>query len=113
MGQVSCLIFDFGNVICYFDHQRACRQIAALSDHAISADEVYAVIFQTSLEAEYDRGQISTEAFLNTVVSRLGLSATTGQLAAAWSDIFWANDSVIDIAARLKERGFRLILASN
>jgi hypothetical protein len=30
MASLRCIIFDFGNVIAFFDHQKAARQLAAL-----------------------------------------------------------------------------------
>ena len=48
-----CVLVDFGNVIAFFDHRKACRQLAALSSVQVEVNAVYAEIFQTSLEADY------------------------------------------------------------
>ena len=65
-----CVLVDFGNVIAFFDHRKACRQLAALSSVQVEVDAVYAAIFQTSLEADYDTGRISTRQFLDALRRR-------------------------------------------
>jgi hypothetical protein len=61
---IRSVLVDFGNVIAFFDHRKACRQLAALSSDQIAADEIYAAIFETPVEADYDTGRVSTRQFL-------------------------------------------------
>jgi len=61
-----CIVFDFGNVIAFFDHMVACQQLASLSRPSRDPVDVYARVFETSLEEEYDCGRVSTAG---TVVS--------------------------------------------
>jgi hypothetical protein len=54
MASPRCLIFDFGNVIAFFDHVKAARQLATLRRTPRDPHEVYQAIFRTRLEEDYD-----------------------------------------------------------
>jgi hypothetical protein len=41
MARRRCLIFDFGNVIAFFDHAKAARQLAALGRTPRDPHDVY------------------------------------------------------------------------
>ena len=108
-----CVLLDFGNVVAFFDHRRACRQLAALSAARISADDVYRAIFDAGLETGYDTGRISSIDFLATLRSRFSLHASDEEIARAWSDIFMPNEAMAAALPALKARGLRVVLASN
>ena len=40
-----CILFDFGNVIAFFDHMIACRRLASWSRPALDAQDVYRRVF--------------------------------------------------------------------
>ncbi len=111
----SSLLIDFGNVIGFFDHGRACRALARLSGR-LTAEAVYAELFGSGLATQYERGEFDTPAFLAEIARRLRIGEGNGTgetLAEAFSDIFWPNPPVIELIPRLAEAGHRLILASN
>ena len=108
-----CVLLDFGNVIAFFDHGKACRQLAELSTAAMSAHDVYQAIFSTSLEEEYDAGRMSTAAFLDALRTTLHLRADDAEITRAWCDMFTPNDALAAAVPALKARGLRLVLASN
>lgn len=113
---VECLIFDFGNVIGFFDHMLACEKLAKMSSSGLTGQQVYDAIFTGGLEAQYDRGEVSTATFLEELRMRLKIDSTVPaeEVAAAWSDIFWANNEVIGLLSSLHEDcALRLVLASN
>ena len=107
------VLLDFGNVIAFFDHRKACRQLAELSTAAMTADDIYMAIFNTSLEEAYDTGRMSTPAFLDALRTTLQLQADDDEIARAWCDIFTPNDAMAEAVPALKARGLRLVLASN
>ena len=108
-----CVLVDFGNVIAFFDHRKACRQLAALSSVHWRSTQVYDAIFKTSLEADYDTGRISTRQFLDALRRTLRLEATDAEIGRAWSDIYTPNEAMARTLQVLKARGLRLVLASN
>ena len=110
---IRCVLVDFGNVIAFFDHRKACRELAALSSVPLAIDEVYASIFETPLEADYDAGRVSTSQFLDAVRRALRLEATDIEIGRAWSDIYTANETMATTIRALKARGLGLVLASN
>ena len=58
------VIFDLGNVVAFFDHRRASRQLAFLAAMAVTEEDVFRVVFDTSLEPDLDCGRISSREFL-------------------------------------------------
>jgi HAD superfamily hydrolase (TIGR01509 family) len=90
------VILDFGNVVAFFDHRRACRQLAALSGRGSDEDDVFREVFETSLEHDVDAGAIPPDRFIDILRGR-----------------FWLEGTVAALIPALKRRGLRLMLASN
>ncbi len=107
---MQTIVFDFGNVVGYFDHRRTLERLALYTD--LTAAEMEAAVYGTPLEDAYEAGQISTEDFLAEVVRRWRLRCDQGTLAAAWADIFQPNPEVCSLVPLLKPR-YRLLLGSN
>jgi len=109
-----CLFFDFGNVIAFFDHRKACRQLAMFSNGMFTDTEIYDELFQAGgLEQRFDRGKISSEKFINEIDLKFNLSASAGEIEHAWCDIYSLNDPIIELLLNLKDKGYQLFLASN
>jgi putative hydrolase of the HAD superfamily len=108
-----CVLLDFGNVIAFFDHHQACRQLAELSHSGLDATHIYHTIFETGLETGYDTGRLSTPQFLARLRQALDLHGHDTEIARAWSDIFTPNPAMATAMRALKARGMRLVLASN
>lgn len=107
------VVLDFGNVVAFFDHRRACRQLAAMSGRGSGEDEVFREVFETSLEHDVDAGIIPPERFIDILRGRLWLDGTDDQIRTAWCDIFTPNEGMAALIPRLKQDGIRLVLASN
>jgi HAD superfamily hydrolase (TIGR01509 family) len=110
---MKTLILDFGNVVAFFDHRRASRQLASLAKNTITESSVYQAVFGTSLEATFDCGKISAREFIERLRIDLGLELPEDAIVKAWCDIFWPNDEVISLLPRLKKSSAKLLLASN
>jgi FMN phosphatase YigB (HAD superfamily) len=110
---MQSLVLDLGNVLAFFDHRRACRQIAALGGPGTTEDAVFDLLFHQPLERHYDTGQITTSDFVGALRSAFGITATDGAIAEAWSDIFEPNDVLVAQLPTLKAVVKRLVLASN
>ena len=59
--KLAFLYFDLGNVLLRFDHEIACQQMAKVA--AVSADRVREIVFESGLELQYERGELSTDEF--------------------------------------------------
>jgi glucose-1-phosphatase len=105
------IYFDLGNVLLFFDHHRACRQLAQLSGAAEQA--IWDALFASGLELEYERGKVTSrqmhETFQDATKTRLEFPA----FAQAFSDVFEVNLPMKAILAQLKFCGHRLGLLSN
>ena len=113
MASPGCVIVDFGNVIAFFDHGKAARQLAALGRRPLDAQQVYNAVFQTGLEADYDSGRVTTAAFIERLRADLDLQASDAEIARAWNDMYTPNTAMIDAIDRIDRRGVRLVLGSN
>ena len=108
------LIFDFGNVLAFFDYGR----IGAILGRSLglSGEEFLARARNsgfTALLQRYESGGMSSEEFGQAVGALMGFSLTHAEFAAAWSDIFWLNEPVAKLVGDLKARGYTLVLGSN
>jgi putative hydrolase of the HAD superfamily len=111
MADVRALLFDFGNVIGFFDHRRGSAQVAEL----LRADPqcVYSFFFETDLEDRYDKGLISSDDLLALLRAEFNAAeAPAAELERAFGSIFWRNEPVIDVIRRVP-RSVRLVLGSN
>jgi glucose-1-phosphatase len=113
MASPGCVLCDFGNVLAFFDHSKAARQLAALARPRIEAQRVFDRVFSTPLEERYDSGQMSTADFIGSLRAELGLQATDEEIARAWNDIYAPNEAMFEVMAALESTGVRLLLASN
>ena len=108
------LIFDFGNVVAFFDYRRACAhfgQRLGLTGEAF-LERVRGLGF-SSLVQEYESGKLTAEEFSKAVGGLAGLDLTHEEFVTAWSDIFWLNEPVARLIERLKGLGYTLVLGSN
>jgi FMN phosphatase YigB (HAD superfamily) len=107
------LILDLGNVLAFFDHRRACRQIAALGRPGTTEDAVFDLLFHQPLERQYDTGEITTTAFIGGLRSAFGITAKDDAIAEAWVEIFEPNDDLTVQLPEIKAVVKALVLASN
>lgn len=108
---IRTILFDFGNVVAFFDHQRAIRQLLPHTDR--TPEQLLQVMYYNNLEYRYECGELTTDEVFAVAQEVGGLRCTKEQFVAAFADIFWPNLPVADLVARLKRNGYRLVLASN
>jgi putative hydrolase of the HAD superfamily len=104
------VFIDFGNVIAFFDHQRAIAQLKHHTD--LPPHELTLALYGGVLEEDYECGRISTAEYIRLATRDGRLTCSPEQFEAAFVDIFTRNDEVCDLIPKLKPR-LRLILASN
>ncbi|MBM3981501.1 MAG: HAD family phosphatase [Planctomycetes bacterium] len=107
---IKTVIFDFGNVLAFFDHGRSVARLKAFTK--LSAAELAPVLNGCPLEDAYERGAIDTDEYVRRALAAGQLRCTKAQFLAAFVDIFWRNDEVCGMIPRLKA-GYRVLLASN
>lgn len=107
---MKAIVFDFGNVIAYFDHRIATRRIEAFSKR--TGDEILKHIFGSNIEDDYEAGRITSAQFLQRVREFCEVDSSDDVLARIFAEIFWPNHEIVPILASLSQR-YRLILGSN
>jgi glucose-1-phosphatase len=108
------LIFDFGNVVGFFDYLRACERFAGHLE--MSGPAFRDLLIDRGfprLLAEFESGRIAPEAFAARVMELSGVQLSYEDFVRAWEDIFWANESVARLIASLKAKGYPIYLGSN
>ncbi len=106
----STLIFDFGNVVAWFDHRRALAQLTHFT--RFSLEELYQKIYANPLEFQYETGAIRSDEFFREVIHRCELGVDAFVVRTAFVDIFTRNSDVCDLIPQLATQ-YRLVLASN
>ena len=107
---IRTIVFDFGNVVGYFDHRLVSRRLAAHS--RLAEAELHASIFASALEDDYESGRLSTAEFLEQLRLKCRICCPEETIIAAYSEIFWSNPDIGALLSELKPR-CRLMLGSN
>jgi glucose-1-phosphatase len=107
---MKAIIFDFGNVVGFFDHRRAARRLAEYG--GLDPEAVYRLVFGGALEDDYESGRFTTAEYLQRLRKLCNVHCSDADLNLACADIFWPNDDVCGLLPHLKGR-YRLILGSN
>lgn len=108
---IKTILFDMGNVLVFFSHQRMCQQIGTLC--GASHEDVRRQVFDSQLQWDFERGRISEQQFHRELELIFGRAIELDELRHATADIFDLNESILPVLDRLKERGLRLVLMSN
>ena len=59
---IRTIFFDFGNVVGFFDHDRAIRELARFTD--MSPTELGLQLYGGPLEDDYECGKLTTEEYV-------------------------------------------------
>jgi putative hydrolase of the HAD superfamily len=108
---IRTFLFDLGNVLLYFSHERMCAQLGALCGR--SAREMRGLLIDSGLHDEYERGRLSETAFQHRLESLLERDLDLASLQRAGGDIFESNPPMLPVLDILRARGHRLVLLSN
>ena len=111
MNGIRTFLFDMGNVLVHFSHERMCAQMGALCGR--SGLEICALLFDTGLQGEFERGHVSEPEFHRRLEKAVGRPLEFEGLRQAGSDIFQLNSSIVGVLDALRGRGHRLVLLSN
>jgi putative hydrolase of the HAD superfamily len=107
---IRAIIFDFGNVLAFFDHRLVSRRLSAFTD--LSEPVLHSRLFASGLEHDYETGRLSTAEVIARVRSALNVRCDDSQLIAAYCEIFTPNHEIEPLLPLLKTR-HRLLVGSN
>jgi putative hydrolase of the HAD superfamily len=107
---IQTIVFDFGNVLGFFDYGLTTERLIPHS--RLSADDIRRFIYGGELEDAYESGRISSAEFLRRVRDGCGLTCPDEVLIPAFADMFWPNEAVCALVPRLRPR-YRVLLGSN
>lgn len=107
---MRAIIFDFGNVVGFFDHGRALEKLRPFT--TLTPQEMYASVYAGPLEDQIERGTLSPPVYLQQVRQLWQLRCDVDFLVQAVSDVFWPNPEIAELIPKLKER-YRIVLGSN
>jgi glucose-1-phosphatase len=107
---IKTIFFDFGNVLCFFDHQISIQKLSSYThlEPKVLTTKLYGGV----LEELYEIGQITTEDYFREAKKEGSLTCTEEVFRTAFTQIFTPNLPVHQIIPRLKKQ-YRLVLASN
>lgn len=108
---IETFLFDMGNVLLHFCHDRMCRQIGL---HCGKTEaEVRAALIGTELQWQFESGKHTPEEFHRLFQKQIEAELAVEDLYRSSSDIFTLNESIVPVLETLKRRGHRLVLLSN
>ncbi len=105
------IYFDLGNVLLFFDHHLAARQMAAVA--GITEALAWQTVFAGDLEQRYEAGQVDDRQFYEAFCSATSTRPDYDALALAGSEIFRPNTAIVPLVGALQSAGCRLGILSN
>src|SRR5258708_1639979 len=96
---MKTIIFDFGNVVGFFDHQRTLQKLRPHSP--LTPAQMYASVYDSPLEDQFERGELSVPEILAHLRQLWQLQCEVEVLVEAISDIFWPNPEVCELIPML------------
>jgi glucose-1-phosphatase len=107
---IETIVFDFGQVVGFFDHGRTLTKLSQYTD--MPPAEMFMTIYGGELEDAFEAGRINEADFLRQFRALCRLRCDDAFLRAAVADIFAPNEAVCALVPRLKPR-YRVLLGSN
>lgn len=108
---IQTFLFDMGNVLVRFSHERMCAQIGGLCGK--TSAEIRELLFESGLQWDFERGVLSEAEFHRRFEQLVDQDLDIDQLVYAGSNIFDLNDDLVPVIDSLRSQGYRLVLLSN
>jgi HAD superfamily hydrolase (TIGR01509 family) len=108
------LIFDFGNVIAFFDYLLAWEKFGHRL--GLTGPELRELLEQrgfAELHLRFESGLTAPEEFAVSLMAMGGFELPYAEFVAIWQDIFQLNEPVARLIGCLKSSGYTLLLGSN
>jgi glucose-1-phosphatase len=109
---IRTVISDLGRVVLWFDNNIFLRKLADRAGRPF--DEVKAAVHgDLELLRRFDAGAITAADFHARVMTVVGAQMPSDEFYAIYNDIFTTNPAAIEVLARVKGAGYKLLLLSN
>jgi putative hydrolase of the HAD superfamily len=108
---LKAFIFDLGNVLLLFSHDRMYAQVAELCGR--DASDVRRAFLSDDLGTRFERGECSEAELQIELERRIGARFERDDLHRAIADIFTPNEDMLRFVDALREQGYQLVLLSN
>lgn len=103
------VLFDFGNVLGFFDHNLSCARLAPSSD--VHDPITFKKILFDDKHAELERGKISPIEFYSHIVEKTGLRLSFDEFSGVYADIFSEVPGIEEVVSLVPERS-RFLLSN-
>ncbi|MEX0585882.1 MAG: HAD family phosphatase [Pirellulales bacterium] len=103
--------FDLGNVLLFFSHERAARQMAEVA--GVPYELVWELLWDHELELRYEAGQITSDQFYQEFCEQTGTRPDRQKLLFASGAIFEVNVPMKAVASAVQSAGYRTGILSN
>ena len=108
---IETCIFDLGNVLVFFSHDRMVQNIVSAS--GVSEHIVRDFLFDSGFQEALETGKVTEEQFHAKFESFTNVSVPISDLRLAIGDIFELNVPMVPLLKELRSAGIRLVLLSN
>ena len=108
---IRTVLFDMGNVIVSFSHERMFEQIGEVCGRP--SDEVKEFLASTALANRFETGKVDAKGFHREMEEWAKQPVDSAELIRAGADIFWLDTPMPDVIKQIREQGIRLVLLSN
>ena len=108
---IKACLFDMGNVLVYFSHERMCENVAKVSGASFGL--VQKILIQDGLLFQIECGQITEEELHQQFQVLSKTTVGRSQFLTAIADIFELNESMVSLIDELKKQSLKLVLLSN
>lgn len=109
--QIKTFLFDLGNVLMNFSHERMCRQIGEL--FGVGESDIRKVLFESGYALSFERGEVSEQDLQRHLERKLNRTCELAALQRAAGDIFEPNLEMRILLNQLQQQRYRLVLLSN
>lgn len=108
--EIHSVIFDLGNVLLNFDAKKSALRFA--KECGVNMTRAWEHFFTSQTEKAYTRGEITCREFYEHSLKVLKTPVDFKTFKHYWNDIFWENEGMDELLARLKKH-YPLYLISN
>jgi putative hydrolase of the HAD superfamily len=110
-SMIDAFVFDLGNVILRFSHERMCAQMAAVC--GVTTEDIRQLLLESGVHADFECGRLTERALHEWLQAQVGRPVDFADLAHAASDIFEPIPETLSVIEALHSAGKRLVLLSN